>query len=433
MRRLVAAFSLAGTLLCAQTLPELVAASKSAPLLKAADAQSDVYIARSGAAQSAAYPSLDAVLTGTYLKDKPLVFVHGGSGLPAGTALQTQAQELYFGAVKLTYPLFTGFAVSAGIDAANIEAMQSRLKAEESRRNLYLQLVRTYAEAVAAKALRQADDEAMKAMQRSYDKAEGFYKKGLLAESELLRIKADRIAIGAERIRDNNRYETALLQLSYLSDTNVTAVAPLPQPKAADPAAVLNKALAKRPDLRVLKTQLQLAVAHEDAAESGYYPRVSLYAQVASQVDTPALDGYGYTNKDKSAAGFEISYNLFSGFKTRYEREAAKKEQLGARWTLSAYEQQIRTEIRSSLLSLRSLRSQRDAARARLEAEAAYCARIEGQFEYQLADADLLSRAIAARTRARAGLAVAEARLYTAYATLQLQISPDAFEAALKE
>jgi hypothetical protein len=82
---------------------------------------------------------------------------------------------------------------------------------------------------------------------------------------------------------------------------------------------------------------------------------------------------------------------------------------------------------------LRSLRSEHDAARARLEAEAAYCARIEGQFEHQLADADLLSRAIASRARARSELAVADARLYTAYAELQLQISPDAFEAALKE
>jgi outer membrane protein TolC len=429
----MAALSLAGPLLCAQTLPELVTASKSAPLLKAADAQSDVYEARSGAAQSAAYPSLDVALTGTYLKDKPLVFIQSGSGLPPGTALQTQSQELYFGSVRLTYPLFTGFAVSAGIDAAKIEAMQSQLKTEESRRNLYLQLVRTYAEAVAAKALRQADDEAMKAMQRSYDKAEGFYKKGLLAESELLRIKADRIAVVADRIRDNNLYETALLQLSYLSDTNVTAVAPLPKAEAPDPETVLSEALAKRPDLQALKAQLQLAEAHEDAAESGYYPKVSLYAQLARQGDTPALDGDGYTNKDKSAAGFEISYNLFGGYKTRYEREAAKKAHLGARWTLSAYEQQIRTELQSSLLSLRSLRSEREAAHARVQAEEAYCARIEGQFEHQLADADRLSRAIASRAKARSALAVADARLYTAYATLLLQISPDTFETALKE
>jgi outer membrane protein TolC len=429
----MAALSLAGPLLCAQTLPELVTASKSAPLLKAADAQSDVYEARSGAAQSAAYPSLDVALTGTYLKDKPLVFIQSGSGLPPGTALQTQSQELYFGSVRLTYPLFTGFAVSAGIDAAKIEAMQSQLKTEESRRNLYLQLVRTYAEAVAAKALRQADDEAMKAMQRSYDKAEGFYKKGLLAESELLRIKADRIAVVADRIRDNNLYETALLQLSYLSDTNVTAVAPLPKAEAPDPETVLSEALAKRPDLQALKAQLQLAEAHEDAAESGYYPKVSLYAQLARQGDTPALDGDGYTNKDKSAAGFEISYNLFGGYKTRYEREAAKKEQLGAQWALSAYEQQIRTELQSSLLSLRSLRSEREAAHARVQAEEAYCARIEGQFEHQLADADRLSRAIASRAKARSALAVADARLYTAYATLLLQISPDTFETALKE
>jgi outer membrane protein len=432
MRCLVAALALAGTLLHAQTLPELVTRCNTAPLLKAAHENSARFTARSHAAQSADYPTLDAVLTGTYLKDKPLVYVHSAA-LPPGSALQTQSQQLYYGALKLTYPLFTGFAVSAGIDAAKLEAMKARLNEADTRRNLYLRLVRTYADAVTAKHLLSADDEAMKAMQSSYAKAQGFYDKGLLAEADLLRIKADRLAIDAATLRDRNRFETALLQLSYLSDTNVTAVAPLPPPHDVVPGALLKEALAKRPDLKALKAELHLADAQQEAADSGYYPKVSLYGQLASQGDTLALDGDGYTNKDKSAAGFEVSYNLFSGFKTRYEHEAAKKAQLGASWAVAAYKQQIETEIRSTLLRLRSLQSECEAARARLAAEEAYYARVEGQFEQQLADADLLSRAVASRAKARSELAAAEAQRYAAYATLLLQVGPDTFETALKE
>jgi outer membrane protein len=433
MRRLALLFSLAALTLSAQSLPELIDACRSAPLLKAAAEKRARYRAQRDAAESARYPTLDAAFSGTYLKEKPVVYLQGSfSGLPPGTTMQTQAEELYFGALTLTYPLFTGFAVTAGIDAAKIEAMKAQLEAEETRRSLYLQLIRSYAEAVAMHQLVHADNEALKAMERSYAKAKGFYDQGLLAESELLRIEADRHAIGAAGIRDHNRYETALLQLSYLSDTSVTSVTPLPPPEKVHPDALLRNALAKRPDLQVLKAQLNLAREQERSAESGYYPKVALYGRLASQGDSMALDGDGFTNRDKSAAGFEVTYNLFSGFKTRYEREAARKAQLSARWAIAAYEKRIETDIRGSLLALQSLQNEHNAADARVTAETAYAAQIRGQFENQLADADLLSRSIASLAKARAEKAIAAARLYAAYATLLLQVGPDTFETAIQ-
>ena len=434
MRSLPTAVLLAGMMLNAQTLSELVDASRTAPLLKAAAARSAAAEAQHGAAEGGNYPSLDARFSGTYFKEQPVVYLQSSfAGVPPGTTLQTQSQQLYFGALKLTYPLFTGFAISAGIETAKIEAMKARLEEADARRNLYLRLVQTYAGAIAAEQLIRADDEALASMERSYAKAEGFYAKGLLTESDLLRIKADRIAVSAAGIRDRNRYETALQQLSYLSDTNVTSVAPLPYLKSPEPQNMIATALANRPDLKALKAELHLAREQERSAESGYYPTVALFGQLASQGDTWELNGDGYTNKDKSAAGFEVTYNLFSGNKTRHEREAARQAQLGAGWAVSAYEKQIRTDIRSSLLTADSLEGECDAARARVAAEEAYAAQVEGQFEAQLADADLLGRAIAALAKARSELAVAEARLYAVRAVLLLQVGPETFEAALKE
>lgn len=434
MRRLFAVLSLSGLLLHAQSLPELVNACKNGPLLKAAKAGSAAALAKSDAAKSGRYPTLDASLSGTYYKDKPVVYLQSSfSGLPPGTTMQTQSQEFYFGSLRLTYPLFTGFAVSAGIETAKIKAMQARLNETETLRNLYLGLVQTYAEAAALKNLIAADREAERAMQRSYEKAEGFYAKGLLSESELLRVKADRIAADTSTLRDENRFETALLQLSYLSDANVTDVAPLPEPPQTDPAAVRDAALAQRPDLQALRAELHIARAEKEAANSGYYPTVTLFGQLAAQGDTPALDGDGFTNKDKSAAGFEVTYNLFEGFKTGRESEAAEQMRLRAGWAVAAYTKRIETEIDGSLLALHSLRQEREAAQLRLDAETAYCARVEGEFAEQLADADRLGRAVAARARARSELAAAEANLFAAYAALLLQVSPETFETALKE
>lgn len=434
MRRLSLLFFLGTPLLFAQSLPQLVDASRTAPLLKAAQARSAAAEAKSAAAESAHYPTLDATFSGTYLKEKPVVYMQGSfAGLPPGTTLQTQSQQLYFGAVTLAYPLFTGFAVSAGIDAAEIEAMKARLEASDTRRNLYLRLVQAYAEATATQQCIRADDEALKAIKQSYDKAKGFYDKGLLAESELLRIRADRFSIHATLIRDRNRLKTALLQLSYLSDSNVTSVDALPPVKTAPSETLIQNALTHRPDLRALEAELALAREQERLAESGYYPTVALFGRLAGQGDTMALNGDGFTNRDKSAAGFEISYNLFSGGKSHYGREAAQKAQLGASWAITDYKKRIATEIRGSLLALQSLQDEYEAAEAGVRAETAYMERVRGEFDHQLADADLLGRAIASLARARSTLALVEARRYAAYATLLLQVGPDAFETALKE
>ena len=91
------------------------------------------------------------------------------------------------------------------------------------------------------------------------------------------------------------------------------------------PGGLLQEALTARPDLLALETQLDLARTQEQAAESGYYPNVALYGRLARQGDSWELAGDGYTNKDKSAVGFEVTYNLFSGFKTAHACEAAQE------------------------------------------------------------------------------------------------------------
>jgi len=69
------------------------------------------------------YPSLELSFSGRYLREKPVMYV-GNSfpSFPPGTALQVQSQNQYSGTLKLTYPLFSGFAVSSLIDTAKYEA-----------------------------------------------------------------------------------------------------------------------------------------------------------------------------------------------------------------------------------------------------------------------------------------------------------------------
>lgn len=143
------------------------------------------------------------------------------------------------------------------------------------------------------------------------------------------------------------------------------------------------------------------------------------------------LDGDGYTNKDRSAAGFILNYNLFGGFKDTHETEAARKELLSAQWQISAYEEMITKEIKEDYLSFASLKSEHRADKSGLKASEAYYALVQSEFDNQLSDADLLSRAIASLAAARSRLSATQARLYAAYAKMLLQVDVQTFQEAL--
>jgi len=414
----------------AETLGEIMQMIDANPQLKSAEQKSKASKARYASQQSANYPSLDAVYSANYLFDKPVVYLNLPGTGSAGE-LQMQSQNQYDGALRLSYMLFSGFAASASIDMAKYAMQRSELEAEDVRRNLSLGSVNAYAAAVAAAQFLTAQEEALEAIKKSYEKAKGMFDQGMAPPSELYRIEAGYHAIEAEVTRAKNQYRIALSTLSFLADQTISEVSELPQYRDISEEELLKQALEKRPDLQALKKILALQQSRVDLGKSGYYPKVTLYTQLAQHGDSWRLGGDGYTNKDRSAAGFKINYNLFEGFKSRYEIEAAREDVLSARWTITSYEEAIKKELRESYLSFSSFKSELGADRAQVKARQSYYDLVRGEFDNQLADADQLSRAISSLAAARSALAAARARAYAAYARMLLQVDVATFREAL--
>ncbi|WP_345976344.1 TolC family protein [Sulfurimonas sp. HSL3-7] len=413
----------------AQTLGEIMQLVDTNPQLKTAEQKSRASTARYASQQSANYPSLDALYSATYLFEKPVVYL-STPGAPTAE-VQIQSQNQYDGALRLTYPLFTGFAASSAIDMAKSAMQRSLLEAEDVRRNLYLGTINAYATAVAAEQFQSAQEEALDAIKKSYEKAKGMFEQGMAPPSELYRIEASYHAIESAVIRARNQYRIALNTLSFLADSTISEVSALPQYQDLSEEALLTMALQKRPDLQALKKILAMQQSRVELEKSDYYPTVTLYAQLAQHGDDWRLDGDGYTNKDRSAAGFTINYNLFGGFKSKYAVEAAREEELSVRWMITSYEEEIKKEIKESYLNFVSLKSQLEAQKAQVKARQAYYAFIKGEFDNQLTDADRLSRAVSSLAAARSSLAAAQARAYGAYAHMLLQVDVQTFQDAL--
>lgn len=411
------------------TLKETIILSETNPSIKATIQQAKVYDSLLGVAESSNYPSLDVSYSGAYLKDEPVVYLPASFG---GGEMQMQSQNMYSGALILSYPLFSGFAISSQIDEAKLKKHRALLKVDDAKRNLYLNIVHIYSAALSMKHIISSQEIALKATQDSYKKAKGFFDAGMSSSSELYRIEATLHEIEAELVKTKNQYKIMLSQLSFMSNSKIVDVQELPNIDTLEFDKLKIEALQKRPDLLSMRLMIEEAQAKIGLAKSKYYPSVVLFAQAAYAGDTPSLDGDGYTNKDKSAAGFKINYNLFSGFKDDSQIEAARESKLASELMLQSYTDSINTEIYSSYLTYQSLFSQKSSAEAQLKAQVTYEELVQEQFENQLTDADVLSRAISSSAMARASLIQIEAKLYDAYAKLLLEVDNETFLASLK-
>ena len=415
------------------SLAEVIHLSKNNPSLQAAEKQAEIYAHLYGAAKSKNYPSADLSYGATYLNEAPVVFLQGSfPGLPPGTDMQIQSQNFYSGALKLTYPLFTGFAVTAGIEEARLRMDRAKLEARDAKRNLYLGIVQTYVAAVSMKHLLVSQQKALEAIQKSYDKAKGFFDQGISSPSELYRIEAGLYAIRAQKTETKNYYNIALNGLSMLTKATINDVKQLPRTQNFSLERLKQKALKNRPDLIAMRIMVKEQQSKITQAESANYPTVALYGQLAQVGDGPGLNGDGYSNKDRSGVGFQVSYNLFSGFKTQKQIEAAKVGKLSTQLMLQSYSDKVSTEVYESYLTYQSLLSQKEEAIAQVKAQKSYQKLVEGQFDNQLADADQLSRAISSLAMARAALIVVEARLYAAYSKALLQVDNETFLSTLQ-
>ena len=307
MYRFISLSLLTTLMLWSTSLEEVIALSDKNPSLQSVTAQIEMYEHLYKASQSKNYPSLDLSYGTSYLNETPIMYFNQ---MP----IEVESQNIYTGTLKLTYPLFTGFAIGAGIEMAKLERDRAVLKAEDTKRNLYLGAVQLYVQAVSLKHITVSKNRALEAIEKSYQKVQGFYKQGMIPPSELYRIEANLHEMETSRTKSENDYKIVLNQLSTLTKSTIDTVEDIPLIQELDLRQLQREALERRPDLKSIELMIKEQTSKVALAESANYPSVALVGQLSQVGDDPLHNGTGYSNKDKSAVGVQLNYNLFSGF-----------------------------------------------------------------------------------------------------------------------
>lgn len=415
-------------ILSAQNYFDIIKSIDKSPALKSALHLKEAASFTFEAARGKRLPTIDAYLSAAWLKDTPTVTFRI-PGAPE-TEAPMGTKRNFVGSLKLTYPIFTGYAISAVIDKAELEQKKAELALLDLKRNLYLEATKLAGECYTLKMRIEAEREAKKAMQKAYEKAKGLYEQGLIPPADLYNIEAKLYAVEAQISDSKSQKDQLLNSLSYLTGKRVDSVDLSTDAFTIDldRESLIKEALKNREDIKSLESLLKISKSEELLAKSSLYPTVAITAELKRRGDTLSLNGDGFTNADQSYIGALAKWNIFSGFADSNMVEAARRKTLAASSALSDYKRRVKIELENSFLKLNSIFSRLQSAKMELKARSAYCDLTKGRFENQLASADELSRSIADLAEAKAKVFILEGSLFTVKATIFLMAGIESFK-----
>ncbi len=404
--------------LYATSLGEILEAlEKNSNLLKAKSLETQALKKSYQAQKLKKSPTFEVTLTSLRLFSTPTLHLNLPS-LPL--TLPMGSKSFFEFEAKVSYPLFTGYALEGEAEKSFYESVISKLKEKELKRELTLKTIKAYYTLFVLqeeqKALKQAQQATLKALQ----KANGFFEQGLISKSDLLsleskefEIKAQLEEIKAKKVASQN----LLLYLTGIKPNEVTlkeVVLPkeLDFSKRADLVALEKELLKKKATLKIVKSQL--------------YPKVALEVALKRFGNSLKFQGDGIRNRDESYLGAGIKYSLNKTIPSQIE--ATKISLLATKQFLKDYKEKIRIEIDTQKKQLEALEEKLEWAKKEVAAKREYLKLIKGEYENQLADGEKLSRAIFKLAQAKALLEAIKAQINAQKCKILLLHSYDEFE-----
>jgi len=321
--------------------------------------------------------------------------------------LPVSDNDHYIGEIKYSYPLFTGFAISSLIKKSKLELIREKLKTQNVKRELILKLAELYSKAYALKGKIFALKAAKKALYVSMQKAQAFYKEGLIDKSSYLDIKAKYYDVDSQIKEVASQKEALLNLIGYIVNSKISDVEGIQVKRKTFTARFYN-----RPDVKVLKETLKISDTDIKIAKSKYYPQIGFEAALKKEADNYKLTRNDYENVNKSYLGIGLKYNLFNGGADKSDIEIAKIAKATSVIYYTDYLNKIKTQFNNDLNLYDSLFKRLKAAKEEIKARESYYDLVLSKFNEGLADGSDVNEAIAKLAESKAKKAAIESQLF---------------------
>jgi outer membrane protein TolC len=278
------------------------------------------------------------------------------STLPGGK-IAVSSKDNYEWRGTLMQPVFTGFSLISSYRLAQLGLDQSELDYELGRLELALQVKEAYfGVLIAEKGIEVADKE-VEALEEQVKVSRNFYEVGMIPVNDLLKVEVD--------LADSKQKLVEVINRARLAHANFNRVLARPvndpvrlkdvltySPVAVDFDVSVEKALANRPEIKLIDVRLLQVEQERRLAMSEYYPQVSLTYEYIKEGDDPDVSGSPFHDAGRWEAMLGLSWTFWEWGRSHYavkEKESLRDELLK---TLASLEDGIRVEVKEAMLAL---------------------------------------------------------------------------------
>ncbi len=238
-------------------------------------------------------------------------------------SFETQVQDdHYFQAgANLTWPIFTGGAISAANRAADARLADAREQTRATEQSLHATLVDLYFGLCLAEQAGKIRQQVLAGMDQHRDQAIRLEAEGMISRAELLHAKVSRAeaARGLQSAEHDVLLARAALRALLNEDIDPRPSSPLFVLHDLPALDDLQQAAAEaNPNLRRLEAQKKLARSALSVERSDYLPDIALFARYELYPDDLTI------LEPRWAAGIGIQLDVFDGFARTHRVKAAR-------------------------------------------------------------------------------------------------------------
>jgi len=383
-----------------------------------------------------------AGVRGAQAGDRPLVTVSAGysrtNHVPEFAVGQGSTRVVVFpdipdnlvSRLSFQWPIYTAGRVDALERAAAAEAQAVSADIDTTRADLRLEIVRAYWAAVTARETLRVLAESTERVDAQLRDARQRFSVGLVPPNEVLSIETQRSREQALLIEARNIHESSLIDLRRLIGADPETAFELTDSLETGPLEAVvtddeaDTALKQRPERKALALRLGGVEARQDAAIAANKPMLAFGGGVDYANPNPRV----FPRKEKWQTSWDVSLSVTWAFldfgRTKANVAEASAAAAATRERLAEFDSVVSADVRQRVLDLDSslamVKAASDAVQSAAEARRVigdrFAVGVATSTDVVLAQVAMLETGLA-RTRALAGVRLAEARLHRVMGT----------------
>jgi outer membrane protein TolC len=252
---------------------------------------------------------------------------------------------------EITYNLFNGFTDISTLKATQSELDASRHEQKAVEADIMLETKKAYIEVLRARQRLGVADEAVRLLERQRHDAELFFRSGLTAKNDLLKVEVELASARQDLLlAESNLLVTrkALERMIGVPIKGEEAIEDIDYSREPDieEEALFQEMFERRSELKFLKSQKQSREYTRDSIKGEYYPSID-FSFIHSQFgETFAFEGRDDPLFDSdSRAVITAQWNLFDGFKRKNDIRSEASEILAITERIRDTEDDLRLQL----------------------------------------------------------------------------------------